>query len=377
MHSFYSSSSPSGENRVVELQVDALRRAGVECEVFALRTDDLSASRGYELRAALRTASGHGASPVDALRVFAPDVTHVHNTFPNWSTRWLQSWDGPLVATLHNFRAVCAAGTLFRDGGSCEECPSLGSQRAVVHACYRGSAFRTLPLAVGVSRGVRHSPLLSAPDLLVALAPRTKSMFERFGVPGSRMVVIPNFSEPPPPAEHEVLGHWVFVGRLSPEKGIAELIRSWPTGQSLHVLGDGPIRHELEAAADRRPEIQFAGYLEPDALAERMVSAQGLIFPSIWPESAPSMVYVEALSMGLPTVALSGSAVGDDVELGGTGLVVDGLEELSTALDEVAMRRDELSARAMARSSAEFTADVWTVRMLEAYAEAIRRRSSA
>src|SRR4051812_31099182 len=75
--------------------------------------------RAAKLGAAFAVASGYGASPLSALSRFKPDVVHVHNLFPNWAWRWLNEWDGPLVATLHNFRPLCAAGTLFRDDHNC------------------------------------------------------------------------------------------------------------------------------------------------------------------------------------------------------------------------------------------------------------------
>jgi hypothetical protein len=88
VHSYYSSRQPSGENVVVDLQIDALHRAGHEVELIARRTGDLEPARTYPVAAALRVASGRGASPRDRIAAFEPDVVHVHNLFPNWGRRW-------------------------------------------------------------------------------------------------------------------------------------------------------------------------------------------------------------------------------------------------------------------------------------------------
>src|SRR5919205_1422355 len=110
VHSFYGS-TVSGENAAVVAQADALRRAGHDVLLVAARTDELEGSRFYRLRAGLRVASGRGTSPLEALRAFEPDVVHVHNLFPNFSTNWLRAVDAFVVATVHNYRPMCAAGT--------------------------------------------------------------------------------------------------------------------------------------------------------------------------------------------------------------------------------------------------------------------------
>ena len=114
VHSFYSSTNPSGENLVVDAQVAALRQAGHDVLLIARHTDEEEHRPTYPLRAALSVATGFGASPVRALEQFSPDVVNLHNWFPNFGTRWLKSLKFPSVVTLHNFRTLCPIGTLYR-----------------------------------------------------------------------------------------------------------------------------------------------------------------------------------------------------------------------------------------------------------------------
>ena len=67
-------------------------------------------------KAGWSVALGRGFHPTEELRWFRPDVVHVHNLFPNFSTGWLARCPTPVVATLHNFRSVRANGLLFRSG---------------------------------------------------------------------------------------------------------------------------------------------------------------------------------------------------------------------------------------------------------------------
>ena len=58
VHSYYSSRQTSGENQVVDQQVDVLRSAGHTVTLVARRTDDLAGHRSYSLKAAATVATG-------------------------------------------------------------------------------------------------------------------------------------------------------------------------------------------------------------------------------------------------------------------------------------------------------------------------------
>src|ERR1700680_1708221 len=63
----------------------------------------------------------------ELLRAERPDLVHVHNTFMMISPSVYQvcrDMRVPVIQTLHNFRLLCPAFSLFRDGHVCEECPT-------------------------------------------------------------------------------------------------------------------------------------------------------------------------------------------------------------------------------------------------------------
>ncbi len=72
---------------------------------------------------------------------------------------------------------------------------------------------------------------------------------------------------------------FLFVGRISPEKGITEFCRAVHAAhvQGI-VVGDGDLRPELEA---QYPEITFTGWLSKDQLLEQLTKARCMVFPSI------------------------------------------------------------------------------------------------
>lgn len=231
VHSFYSSAQPSGENAVVLDQVAALRSAGHEVHLLARETDNVGDGRLYPLTSALTAATGIGPNPGVQLDVLQPDIVHLHNTFPNWGSGWTRQWSSRLVTTVHNFRPVCAAATLFRDGHDCSDCLSRSVIPAIRHRCYRHSAAATAPLALGARPGGPLRGLLNRSARVVALNPYAQRLYER--VLGREVRLVPNFV-PASVTEDTARPHgWVFVGRLTEEKGIRLLIADWPVGERL------------------------------------------------------------------------------------------------------------------------------------------------
>ena len=177
VNSFYSSSQPSGENRVVEDQVQALSDAGHEVRLLARFTDDESRQVSYPLRTAMRVATGRGTNPMQDLREFKPDIVHVHNLFPNFGTDWIDRWQGPVVVSLHNYRAFCSNGLFYRSGAICFDCVDSGALAAVRHGCYRDSRGASVPVAIG--RRADRKNVLAKVDAVVTTSPGADEVLER------------------------------------------------------------------------------------------------------------------------------------------------------------------------------------------------------
>lgn len=364
VHGYYSSRVPSGENVVVDLQAGALRRAGHEVEVFAIRQDEAEQSRGYVVGAAWRTATGRGPAP--DLDRFSPDVVHVHNLFPNFGRRWTPAYEDRLVATLHNYRPICPAATLFRDGHACTECPdALSARPSVQHACYRDSRLASVPVAIGTRFAA--DPLLRAAARLVALNDDMAERYAAVGVPRAKLVTVPNFVPDPGvvPAIPANRSHWLYVGRLAEEKGILPLVEQWPAGRRLLVVGSGPLEDAVRRAASARPEIDVLGMVDHDRVLELLTGARGLVFPSLWPEGLPT-VYLEALAAGTPVLASPASVVGRLVAEQGTGLVATGdWDDVLTAAEQ----QPGLGAHCRRVFEEHYTERAWVSRIEEIYAE--------
>ena len=144
-----------------------------------------------------------------------------------------------------------------------------------------------------------------------------KQKLIEFGWPQSQIAYIPNFVDPSEFTPNYNPGqYFLYLGRLSPEKGIPTLIEAFmkiaSKKISLYVAGEGPIRNQLESMAAADSRITFTGYLSGERLHETTRNALAVIVPSEWYENAPISV-LEALAFGKPVLgARIGGIPGDD-----------------------------------------------------------------
>lgn len=130
-------------------------------------------------------------------------------------------------------------------------------------------------------------------------------------------VTNPVEAEPLGPKPDPASGDFLFVGRLSAEKGaflFAEAAQR--SGVRPVFIGDGPIAGELAA---RFPQAQLLGWRTPAQVREAMRAARALVFPSLWYETF-GLTALEAKAMGTPTIVADGCAAREAVENGVTGL---------------------------------------------------------
>ena len=144
-------------------------------------------------------------------------------------------------------------------------------------------------------------------------------------------------------------GDFLFVGRLSTEKGVAHFCEgARRAGVSPLIAGDGPLGDELRA---RYPEARFLGWQSPDQVRHLMRECRALVFPSIWFEGQPLTVY-EALATGTPVIVSDVCAGREAVEDGHNGMWFKSADPDSLAS---ALRRlsDDAEAGRMTRAAYE------------------------
>ena len=111
----------------------------------------------------------------------------------------------------------------------------------------------------------------------------------------------------------------LFVGRVSPEKGIETLFRAWESLDiPLRIVGDGPMMGMVKEKASEVTTVAL-GRRNSRQVAEEMAQAAFLVMPSEWYEGFP-MTIVEAFSQGLPVIASRLGGMAEIIEDNVTGL---------------------------------------------------------
>lgn len=255
-----------------------------------------------------------------------PHVAHFHNTFPLISPAayYAVKAEGlPVVQTLHNYRLLCPNALFFREGRICEDC--LGKfvpWPGLIHTCYRRSraASGATVTMLGVHRAL--GTWTRTVDMYVALTEFARRKFIQGGLPAEKIMVKSNFVYPDPGPGEGRGGYVLYVGRLSPEKGIDTMLAAWErlgAKVPLRIVGDGPLAPRVAEAARRVPGVEWLGRMPVREVYDLMGAATTLIFPSEWYETF-GRVAIEAYAKGTPVIASQLGAVAEVVDDGRTGL---------------------------------------------------------
>ncbi len=260
------------------------------------------------------------------IRKNEPNVGHIHNIFPLASPSIIHAAKAeklPLVMTLHNYRLLCPSAIFFRNGIVCEKCSKkIFAWPGIYYGCWNGKA----PTAVISIMFMIHRILKSWEkiDLFIALTEFERHKFIDYGFSPHRIVVKPNFVFQHHPVRLKQGNYVLFIGRLSPEKGILTAIKAWRYLREipLKIVGDGILKGKIEKIIQQEKlhKIQLLGFLSQTQVFNVMQDAQFLIFPSEWYEGFPRTI-VESFSNGLPVLASRLGSMAEIVDDGRTGLL--------------------------------------------------------
>jgi glycosyltransferase involved in cell wall biosynthesis len=321
LHSRYLSGDASGENRVVEDERRLLKEAGHDVRLWQPSPTDV---RGLGLMKTSANAIWSRSAVqhiVHLAREHRTDVVHIHNLIPTLSPaaiRGVAAEGIPVVVTLHNYRYMCLPATFLRDDRICEDCLGHIPWRGVYHRCYRGSALASGVIATAFTLHGRVGTFEKVAKFL-AVSSFVREKYIEAGFPPESLAIKSNFAWPADIREGAG-DYFLFVGRLSAEKGAEKLVRLWDRSLGrLLIVGDGPQGQMLRASAS--DGVEFRGFVPGEQIPEILRGARALLFPSICYEAQPRII-LEAYAVGVPVLASEIGGISELVSNGATGFLV-------------------------------------------------------
>ncbi len=261
---------------------------------------------------------------------FKPDVAHLNNLYPligPTAIITLHKNSIPIVQTIHNYRFMCPKGILFRKGKICELCIHLKLPFwSVVFGCYHQSRVASLffSLAYFFHRSILHT--FDKINLFIFPSPFTKKYYQKnLAIPDKKTTYLPYFVDFKPPKKPVKKGdYYLFVGRLSEEKGIIELLEIFKNipGKKLKVIGTGPLQKQV-IEYKKYKNIEILGFMKRSIIRPILQRARALIVPSKWYETGPINA-IEALLSNTPVI---GSHIGSSRELSSTSNTIQNMFE--------------------------------------------------
>jgi glycosyltransferase involved in cell wall biosynthesis len=174
----------------------------------------------------------------------------------------------------------------------------------------------TLATSLAVHRGLS---TFERVDRFLAVSEFVQRKHVEAGVSQERVAVAPQFAWPTERREGPG-DYFLYLGRLTQEKGANALVDAWAPGLGrLVVVGDGPEMAHLRAAA--APNVEFRGLVPGSAVPALLRGARALLVPSLWDDAAPRSV-TEAYAAGVPVLASRVGGLPESVRDGESGLLM-------------------------------------------------------
>lgn len=299
-----------GEERAVDLQIAALRRAGVPFDT--LFRDSAGVGKVRAARALI--AGGEAAEQVAAaIDASGADVVHFHNMHPLLGSRALAAASqsgAKVVMHLHNFRLFCAIGVCFRLGEPCFRCHGRWTAPGVALNC-RDSLPEAGAYAYALA--AHQSDVFASVDRFITPSAYAARQLERLGLPEGRTDVVPHYIASTAIADDSRAERGQFAlafGRLSPEKGFDCAIDAAAiAGVPLRIAGEGPAERDLAKRIERdRAPVELCGKVPPGTLRDMLRQAAMVVVPTRGNETF-GFAALEALAAGVPVVAARAGAL--------------------------------------------------------------------
>lgn len=317
----------------------------------------------------------------EALEDFKPDIVHLNNFQRQLSASIIEpikKRNIPIVFTAHDVQAICPAITMMdNDKNICERCIGGKYSNCIKKKCNKGS---TLKSAIGAIEGkyYRNKKIYTEKiDKIISPSEFYKSKFIEDGVQAEKVVAMHNFVDVEQyNVELQDDGYALYIGRLSKEKGILNLINAFSKLDSgkLYIAGEGSEKDNIEKIIrenNLEQRVELLGFLSKADVIDWTRRCRFTVVPSIWYENCPYSV-METLAIGKTVIGANIAGIPELVKDNRSGFIykyddINDLADKMRILFEDKSLAEEFGKKAKIDASEFYAKNVYYKKIMDIY----------
>jgi glycosyltransferase involved in cell wall biosynthesis len=322
-----------GEDISTDAEIQLLRDYGHQVDSYYISNQEIADKSKVKLFIRTIWSLSSYKELKRLIRLKKYDIIHVQNFFPLLSPSVFyaaRSQGVKIVMSVRNYRLVCPNALLFVNGEVCTKC--LGHTfpyMSVIKKCYKSSRLSSMAVASMLSVHNLLNTWNGKVDGFICISEFVKSQLILGGIHEDKLHVKYNFLKSLPIRANTERSGFLYVGRLSTEKGIDTMLEAFIQLSSSHpqailtIIGEGPLSAYVEDASLKYDNIIFIGRKHISEVYEIMSTARFLMFPSKWHEPFGRTI-VESFAAGTPVIGASVGGVTELVKDGYNGFLFEG-----------------------------------------------------
>ena len=324
---------PGGETKSAKLIASLLEKKGIK--VIKYYKNNLMIKNGIMGKVGLVSQSLYNTQTIDEVEKIIQkehvNFALIHNTSPLISNSIygvLNKNNIPVFKYLQNYNLLCLNGAIDQ-GEHCIKCKK-NSFEGVRRSCYKGS--KVYSLQKYIAKEIFDFKYKETICGYIAISNYVKEKHIEYGLDPKKIDVIYHFidgldlSKGKSSAEEYIENdtYYLYMGRISKEKGIFTLIKSFESlsNVKLKIMGIGESYLELKnyVFENGLSNIEFLGYKDGEEKESIIKKAKALIVPSEWDEPFGRIV-IESYQNGTPVIGTNRGGLPELIETSKTGFI--------------------------------------------------------
>jgi glycosyltransferase involved in cell wall biosynthesis len=316
-----------GEDVSTDSEYTLLKNHGVDIETLFINNDMIDHKNKVKLALNTVWSNKYYHEILKKIQKEKYDIVHVQNFFPLFSPSIFyaaKKAGARTIMSVRNYRLICPNGLMYVNNNICTDC--IGKKipyPAILKKCYRNSYEAT---AVTVAMLSSHNFLNTWSkeiDGLICISAFVKKQLILGNFDEKKLHVKYNFVSTEILPNFEPQNYYIYVGRISTEKGIDILLNSFKANKKkLIIIGDGPLKQSVIDVSKNHENIFFLGKLSLNETYKKIANAKALIFPSKWHEPFGRTI-IESFAHGTPVIGSSLGGITELIKDGFNGFLFD------------------------------------------------------